>query len=318
MEGASALASSTVAIGDLIFFDYDSRNVTMSPWASERMTMNLLSRISIIGASAAVVACTTPARISGAPAAPNVEPAIMVGNAARLAGTTRSLISGKSYRFFETNDPGAQAATRPERRAMTAAALAADDVVVDDSNVFKGHARAQAKTTLAHAKVEKFPDLGALAASLPTDAFMLGYQPRIDRDTPRVAEESRNVAVCAWILATKREDDNDYHIMLGDDAGNIVFNAEMSGIPDTGTKSNRKKLLAARAAFESFVDEDGRKTGNYTGWGDPVPVYVEGSLFYDTEHRPGVVGPAFARPKSAWEIHPISKILFEPGTDLCN
>ena len=72
-----------------------------------------------------------------------------------------------------------------------------------------------------------------------------------------------------------------------------------------------------RVAYEAFIESDGRKTGNYTGWGDPVPIYLEGSLFYDTEHRPGVVGPAFARPKTAWEIHPISKILFEPGSDLC-
>ncbi len=227
--------------------------------------MNFLSRFLMIGASALLAACATPTRTANGPAAPNVESGIMAGNTARLAGTTRSLASGKSYRFFSTNDPGAQAATRDQRQAETTAALAADDIVVDDSNIFKGHARAQAKTTLAHAKVEKFSNLGALAASIPTDAFMLSYQPRIDRDTPRVAEESRNVAVCAWILATKREADNDYHIMLGDDTGKVVFNAEMSGLPDTGTKTNRKALFTARATFESFVDEEGRKTGNYTG-----------------------------------------------------
>lgn len=234
------------------------------------------------------------------------------------AAPIRSPVTGKAYRFFQSDDPGAQAATRPQRRAEAAAALAEDDSPFDDSNVFKGHARAHAKTTIAHAKLEKLGTLAALVASIPTDAFMLSYQPRIDRDTPRVQEELRNVAVCAWIVATKREEDNDYHIMLSDDSGKIIFNAEMSGIPDTGSKANRKRIFSARATFESFVAEEGRKTGNYTGWGDAVPVYVEGSLFYDTEHKPGVVGPAFARPKSAWEIHPISKILFEPGPELCD
>ena len=125
------------------------------------------------------------------------------------------------------------------------------------------------------------------------------------------------MAVCAWIVATKGESDNDYHVMLSNADGSIIFNAEVSGIPDTGSKGNRKRLFDARASFEAFVEQDGRKTGKYTGWGDPVPVYVEGSLFYDTEHKPGVVGPAFARPKSAWEIHPVSKVLFEPDTTLC-
>ena len=69
--------------------------------------------------------------------------------------------------------------------------------------------------------------------------------------------------------------------------------------------------------FEAFVADEGHATDKYTGWGDAVPVYVAGSLFYDTEHKPGVVGPAFARPKTSWEIYPISKILFEPGADLC-
>jgi hypothetical protein len=39
-------------------------------------------------------------------------------------------------------------------------------------------------------------------------------------------------------------------------------------------------------------------------------VEVKGPLFYDIDHRPGKVGPEGRRPKTAWEIHPISNIKF--------
>ena len=223
---------------------------------------------------------------------------------------------GKSYAYFSTTDPGAQAATKPQRQQEEILAAADSDVALTDDNVFKGKARAQAKTTLAHAKLEKFTLLPTLLDSLPSDNDMLSYQPRIDRDTPRVKEETRNVSTCAFVYGTKREDDNDYHVIIGDGNGRFM-NVEISGLPQDGTKKNRKALAAPRDTFEAFIEAGGRTTGNYTGWGDPVPIYIEGSLFYDTEHKPGVVGPAWARPKSAWEIHPISKILFEPGADLC-
>jgi hypothetical protein len=279
--------------------------------------MKPCSRVLNVAAALLIAGCATgptPPRVNRAPA---LEAPIRAATSSGSEGRTTSPQSGKSYRFFQTDDPGAQVATRTQRRAEDAAALADSDVAFDDTNVFKGSARAHAKTTVAHAEVEKFGDLPALIASIPTDRKMLSYKPRIDRDTPRVAEELRNVAVCAWIVATKKEDDNDYHIILSDDSGTIFMTAEMSGIPSIGSKLNRKRLFNSRSTFEAFVAEDGRKTSNYTGWGDAVPVYVEGSLFYDTEHKPGVVGPAFARPKTSWEIHPISKILFEPGADLC-
>ena len=279
--------------------------------------MDSFPRVLHVAAALLIAGCATqptPSRISRTPA---LEAPIRAATTSGREGQTTSPQSGKSYRYFQTDDPGAQAATRIQRRAEDAAALADSDVAFDDTNVFKGSARAHAKTTVAHADVEKFGDLVALIASIPVDQKMLSYKPRIDRDTPRVAEELRNVAVCAWIVATKKEDDNDYHIILSDDGGTIFMTAEMSGIPSTGSKLNRKRLFNSRLTFETFVADEGRKTGNYTGWGDAVPVYVEGSLFYDTEHKPGVVGPAFARPKTSWEIHPISKLLFEPGADLC-
>jgi hypothetical protein len=279
--------------------------------------MEIRRKTALLGLSIIVCGCATSNRPTPPTVGQKIEPAVRSVAIGDVAGQVRSQVSGKEYRFFFTEDAGAQTASREFRLAQRDAALSIAEIRADDSNVFKGHARAEAKTTLAHARIEKFKTLADLVAAIPTDDFMLNYEPPIDRDTPRVAEESRNVAVCAWIVATKREDDNDYHVMLSDASGEVIFNAEMSGIPATGNKTNRRKLLAARVSFETFVSEDGRKTGNYTGWGDPVPVYIEGSLFYDTEHRPGAVGPSWARPKSSWEIHPISKILFEPSPDRC-
>jgi uncharacterized protein YceK len=266
----------------------------------------------------AAAGCSSiPQQTTGSTKVPSVEAAVKLASASGKAGQIQSPTTGKTYRYYQTDDPGAQAATREARQAAIAAATREADVSFDDSNVFKGKARAHAKTTLAHAKLKKFSGLDALVATIPTDEFMLNYDPPIDQDTPRVKEELINVGLCAWIVATKNEDDNDYHIMLSNHDGSTIFNAEMSGIPPTGSKANRKKIFNARAVFEAFVEKDGRRTGSYTGWGDAVPVYVEGSLFYDTEHKPGKVGPAFARPKSSWEIHPISKIVFEPEASVC-
>jgi len=40
----------------------------------------------------------------------------------------------------------------------------------------------------------------------------------------------------------------------------------------------------------------------------PIAVEVQGSLFYDIDHEPGVVGPLDMQPRTAWEIHPISEL----------
>lgn len=268
----------------------------------------LLGMVAIVSLGA----CTTTA-----PSKPPQDARSSIAAVTQITGSGTTKRLKKSYTFLHTTDPGAQAETKALREREDVEAAAAADVVLTDDNVFKGKARAQAKTTLAHAKLERFATLRELLDTLPSDEEMLSYDPRIDRDTPRVREETRNVGVCAYIYGTKSEADNDYHIIIGDGDGRFM-NVEMSGLPETGTKKNRRTLASARDTFESFVEAEGRKTRTYTGWGDPVPVYIAGSLFYDTEHRPGKVGPSWARPKSSWEIHPISRILFEPEPPLCN
>ena len=54
---------------------------------------------------------------------------------------------------------------------------------------------------------------------------------------------------------------------------------------------------------------------SYLRFEDPVLVRITGSLFYDVDHEPGVVGsftPPSRVPATSWEIHPITEIVLEP------
>jgi len=71
-------------------------------------------------------------------------------------------------------------------------------------------------------------------------------------------------------------------------------------------------LKEARTAFKDFFREHGDQFGSsYKKFDPPIPVRVEGSLFFDLDHAAGVVGPQGMRPSTAWEIHPVTKIEFE-------
>ena len=53
----------------------------------------------------------------------------------------------------------------------------------------------------------------------------------------------------------------------------------------------------------------------YDFYDPPIPIEVEGSLFFDASHARGTPpGPAKLRPHMPriWEVHPISKIVLEP------
>src|SRR5262249_38046941 len=133
-------------------------------------------------------------------------------------------------------------------------------------------------------------------------------------DVDRVQQEQKNVTVTAYIYAFRKESDNDYHVILGDKPGTRnrkYLNAEVSGIPDIGTDDNRNQLWKVRKAFkQAFELGDEGPDRSYRPH-EPIPVKVTGSLFYDVEHvPPHTVGPQYASPKTAWEIHPISGIEF--------
>lgn len=177
----------------------------------------------------------------------------------------------------------------------------------------KGGARRAAKTSVVHAaKVESFDDVAALIKTLPSDDSMRHHSPPIhaDEGSARIAEEQRRVQVKAWIYAYRLEADEDFHVIVGVQPGSSpmqFFTCEVSGLPPT-TAPDYDELKKARRQFYEIV---GRKTPNAKSYEKPtapIPVVVEGSLFYDIDHAPGEVGPKYAKPMTAWEIHPVSTI----------
>ena len=174
---------------------------------------------------------------------------------------------------------------------------------------FRGNDRKGPKTTIAPGSIQTFADIEALITSLPPDTDMLNRTPPLERDTnTRVAEENRNVRVTAWIYAVKYEADQDWHVILGtgpNDSTPTYFNAEVSGLPANNAKAY-KKLKKVRQNLAELFDFDLPASGYWEY--EPVPVIVEGSLFYDIDHKPGSVGPKATRPATAWEIHPITKL----------
>jgi hypothetical protein len=220
--------------------------------------------------------------------------------------------TGKMYRVIATNDRGNFEHDLPEVVAGAAP-------VTNDGIHFAGKARKVAKTSIAQAPVENFDSLVALLDPLLTKNQFSDQTMRdkIAPNSPRVDEEKRNVNVKAFLYATKKESDNDYHLLLGPDPSDgdhaHYMTAEVSGLPRPDNAAT-ETLTSARSQFESFIlDSGGRLPGTtYLRFDPPIPVVVTGSLFFDIDHQPGDVGTGPVVPKSVWEIHPITKIAFEP------
>lgn len=183
---------------------------------------------------------------------------------------------------------------------------------------FEGTSRKAAKLSIANAPLQTFSDLRKLIKSLTPDEVMIKREPRIKTTATsnRVAEEKRNVRVRAFLYAASREDDNDYHLIIGRDPDmtpELYMTMELSGLPPK-TSASFKKLKAARDAYKEFFG-DNLPGLSYDFYDPPIPVKIEGSLFFDMSHAAGQrPGPQSlkSRMPTIWEVHPITKITFEP------
>jgi hypothetical protein len=183
---------------------------------------------------------------------------------------------------------------------------------------YRGTARKAAKLSIASADTESFQDLKDLIATLQPHDEMVKHKPVITTTATsnRVKEEKRNVKVSTFLYAASREDDNDFHLIVGRAPGAtpaVYFTVELSGLPPSSSAAF-PKLKAARDAFKQFFGND-LPGGNYSFYTPPIPVEIEGSLFFDMSHAKGSrPGPASLRPKMpvVWEVHPITKIVLEP------
>ena len=190
------------------------------------------------------------------------------------------------------------------------AALAGDN--------YRGTSRKAAKLSIATAPVETFADVKDLIATLKAHADMVNHRPLITTTAAsnRVIEEKRNIKLTTFLYAASREDDNDFHLIVGRAPGlspATYFTVELSGLPPANSAAF-PALKAARTAFTSFFGSE-VPGSSYSFFTPPIPVAIEGSLFFDMSHAQGSrPGPASLRPKMpvVWEIHPISKIVFEP------
>jgi hypothetical protein len=229
-------------------------------------------------------------------------------------GSVVSPKTGRSFGFAETDEPG----TEEDLRQDLAGRLSPfDRMASSNSGEFLGNDRKVAKTSIASAPIEDKKTLARVLQSLHRvdDDFMLHHTPKITEaeDSDRVDEENRNVHFFAYLYATKKEADNDYHLILGttDSPTDSEFmTAEVSGLPRTGP--DRTKLKAARKSFEEEFADSPIGT-RYKKFDVPIPVELTGSLFFDVDHRAGVVGPEGFKPQTAWEVHPVTEIVFEPS-----
>jgi hypothetical protein len=96
----------------------------------------------------------------------------------------------------------------------------------------------------------------------------------------------------------------------------MYMTMELSGLPPS-SHASFKKLKAARDAFKKFYNDNlgGNLPGTSYQFPDPpIPVEIEGSLFFDMSHASGSrPGPKSLKSRMPviWEVHPISKMTFE-------
>lgn len=183
------------------------------------------------------------------------------------------------------------------------------------SDIFAGHDRAVAKTHEVRGRAQvfsTFDDFYRSGLVVPDDQ-MLEHDPTITRsaESPRVAEEDHNVTInTAYIYGIYREDDNDFHMIIGNGetgSGMVLFNAEISGLPGD---ANDKLLIAVRNKIIGRFGDIACRSGAFKPVDTLIPIKITGSIFFDVDHKAGVVGFGKYKPKTAWEIHPVTGISF--------
>ncbi|HEY0852155.1 MAG TPA: hypothetical protein VGD96_19740 [Bradyrhizobium sp.] len=182
-------------------------------------------------------------------------------------------------------------------------------------NKFRGTSRKAAKLSIADAPMETFNDVNDLIDSFEDHDAMVNMDIPTTAGSGRVDEEKRNVRVKAFLYAASHEDDNDFHLIIGRDPSKAAkyMTAEISGLPPRNSGAFEKLDTARSAYFEYFGD--GLPGTSYDFYDPPIEIEIEGSLFWDASHaHGGRPGPQTLRPKMpvVWEIHPVTKIVFEP------
>ena len=207
-----------------------------------------------------------------------------------------------------------------ESGAMGPGLAAAPAAAAPKGDNFAGTARKAAKLSISTAKTENFKDVKDLIKTLPAESKMTSHQPPIGigATSKRVKEEERNVHVTAFMYAASREADNDFHLIIGRNptaSPETYMTMELSGLPPASSASFTK-LKAARDAFKKFFNDIGGQLPGttYDFYHPPVPVQIDGSLFFDMSHASGGrPGPPSLKSRMPviFEVHPITKIVLK-------
>ena len=177
------------------------------------------------------------------------------------------------------------------------------------SNNFSGVSRRLSKTSIASALLKSMT-FTSFIASLPSDkSMMANHNITTAPNNPRVPQENNNIQLNGiFLFAIKRENDNDYHIIIGD-KNKKFFNVEISGLPPHSAASFIT-LSKTRTAVETYFGKPNCNVGGYNVFPQGIKIQISGSTFYDIDHAPGTIGPQGYMPATAWEIHPVTDIKF--------
>ncbi len=182
---------------------------------------------------------------------------------------------------------------------------------------FIGQIRSDVKTSFVNAIADTFESIKKLRNWLPSDEYMHKSTEAKHNNTPRTKEENHNIYLYdLYIFGVKREDDNDYHVILGSskslDNGQAFLSAEISGLPDTSSIFFNQ-LYDLREKFMAYFGSEVTNEYVFVASVKNPPIhldYICGSLFFDNHHYGGHSKIANYKVFTAWEIHPVTAIQF--------
>jgi hypothetical protein len=181
---------------------------------------------------------------------------------------------------------------------------------------FTGVARAEAKTHPSAKITRQYKTVGDVLKNLPTDSYMRRIG--VGDNTPRTPDEDYNVFIeKAYIFYISEEDDQDYHLIIGDINENgeksNFMTAEIAGLPIGENNTLAYQLLerTRRQLYEKYPDFFVGKRKTYKPTSKFPVIALRGTLFFDNRHTAGQIGAGIAKPNTVWEIHPVTFIDFK-------
>lgn len=230
----------------------------------------------------------------------------------------------RTYRILRTTETdayeksdaalGFAQALKGQKTPAVAAITAASKKPPSTGDQFGGTDRKAAKMSIGTGNTQPYSDVSQLIPTLPTHAAMAALKIPLGPTSGRTTPEQRNVHVTGFLYAASREADNDFHLVVGRDpkaSGPAMYmTMEVSGLPPSSFPAFAK-MNAARTSYKQFFGSKLPGAGYDYYSTNPIPVVVEGSLFWDATHATGQApGPPSLKPNmpTIWEVHPITSI----------